>query len=59
MAEIKQKTIYLEVKLRNWENSKAVRLTKDVLKEAGLNETDDVVFDIEVEPNRITLTRKK
>ena len=58
MAEIKQKAIHREVKLRSWGNSKAVRLTKDVLEEAGLNETDDVVLDIEVEPNRITLTRK-
>lgn len=47
-----------EVKLSNWGNSKAIRLTKAVLDEAGLNETDNIVFDVEVEPNKITLIRK-
>lgn len=58
MAEIKQKTIHREVKLRNWGNSKAILLTKDVLEEARLDGTDEVVLDVEIEPNKITLTRK-
>lgn len=51
MAEIKR-----EVKLSDWGNSKAIRLTKDMLKEVGLNEMDNVVFDVDVMPNKITLT---
>ena len=51
MAEIKR-----EVKLSDWGNSKAIRLTKDMLKEAGLNEMDNIVFDVDVMPNKITLT---
>lgn len=58
MAEIKQKAIHREVKLRNWGNSKAIRLTKDVLEEAGLNQTNDIVLDVEIEQNKIILTRK-
>ena len=42
MAEIKR-----EVKLSDWGNRKAIRLTKDMLKEVGLNEMDNVVFDVE------------
>ena len=45
-----------EVKLSDWGNSKAIRLTKDILKEVGLNEIDNVVFDVDVMPNKITLT---
>ena len=45
-----------EVKLSDWGNSKAIRLTKDMLKEVGLNEIDNVVFDVDVMPNKITLT---
>lgn len=51
MAEIKR-----GVKLSVWGNSKAIRLTKDMLKEAGLNETGNIVFDVEVMQNKITLT---
>lgn len=58
MAEIKQKAIHREVKLRDWDNSKAIRLTKDVLEEAGLDETDEVILNVEIEPNKIILTRK-
>lgn len=58
MVEMKQKTTHREVKLRNWGNSKAIRLTKDVLEKAGLDETNEVVLDVEIEPNKITLTRK-
>lgn len=58
MAEIKQKAMHREVKLRDWGNSKAIRLTKDVLEEAGLDETNDVVLDVEAEPDKIILTRK-
>lgn len=50
MAEIKR-----EVKLSDWGNRKAIRLTKDMLKEVGLNEMDNVVFDVDVMPNKITL----
>lgn len=58
MPQIKQGDNSREVKLQNWGNSKAVRLTKDILEEAGFNETDDAVLDVEVEPNRISLVRK-
>lgn len=51
MAGIKR-----EVKLYNCGNSKVIRLTKDMLKEVGLNEMDNVVFDIDLMPNKITLT---
>ena len=53
MTGIKQ-----EVKLCKCGNSKVIQLTKDVLEAAGLNEADNVVFKLEVEPNKITLTRK-
>ena len=53
MTGIKQ-----EVKLCKCGNSKVIQLTKDVLEAAGLNEGDNVVFKLEVEPNKITLTRK-
>lgn len=58
MPQIKQKVSYREAKLQNWGNSKAVRLTRDILEEAGFNATDDAVFDVEIEPNRISLVRK-
>ncbi|ANU25806.1 hypothetical protein [Planococcus versutus] len=58
MPQIKQKVSHREAKLQNWGNSKAVRLTRDILEEAGFNATDDAVFDVEVEPNRISLVRK-
>lgn len=51
MAVIKR-----EVKLYNCGNSKVIQLTKDLLEEAGLNEMDNVVFDVDVMPNKITLT---
>lgn len=47
-----------EVKLCKCGDSKVIQLTKDVLEEAGLNEGGNVVFKLEVEPNKITLTRK-
>lgn len=43
---------------RNWDNSKAVRLTKDILEEAGFDEVEDTLLDVEIEPNRISLVRK-
>lgn len=58
MAEIKQKAMHREIKLRDWGNSKAIRLTKDVLDEAGLDETNDVVLEVEIEPDKIILIRK-
>lgn len=58
MPQIKQKVSRREAKLQNWGNSKGVRLTKDILEEAGFNATDDAVFDVEIEPNRISLVRK-
>lgn len=58
MPQIKHKASHREVKLQNWGNSKAVRLTKDILEEAGFNGTDDTVLDVEIEPGRITLVRK-
>lgn len=53
MAGIKR-----EVKLYNCGNSKVIQLTKYLLEEARLNEADNVVFKVEVEPNKITLIRK-
>lgn len=47
-----------EVKLCKCGNSKVIQLTKDVLEEAGLNEGDNVVFELEIEPNKIILTRE-
>lgn len=58
MPQVKQKVSHREAKLQNWGNSKAVRLTRDILEEAGFNATDDAVFDVEIEPNRISLVRK-
>lgn len=58
MPQIRQKVSRREAKLQNWGNSKAVRLTRDILEEAGFNATDDAVFDVEIEPNRISLVRK-
>lgn len=58
MPQIKQKVSHREAKLQNWGNSKAVRLTKDILHEAGFDETEDTMLDVEIEPNRISLVRK-
>ncbi|TAA68734.1 AbrB/MazE/SpoVT family DNA-binding domain-containing protein [Planococcus salinarum] len=58
MPQIKQKVGHREARLQNWGNSKAVRLTRDILEEAGFNETEDAVLDVEIEPNRISLVRK-
>ncbi|ANU11477.1 hypothetical protein BBH88_14825 [Planococcus antarcticus DSM 14505] len=58
MPQIKQKVSHREAKLQNWGNSKAVRLTRDILEEAGFNAMDDTVLDVEIEPNRISLVRK-
>ncbi|SDN64494.1 AbrB/MazE/SpoVT family DNA-binding domain-containing protein [Alkalicoccus daliensis] len=58
MAQINNKVSHREAKLQNWGNSKAVRLTKEILEEAGFNETEDVVFNVEVEHNRISLVPK-
>ena len=59
MAEIKQSTEHREVTLKNWGNSKAIRLTKDILDEAGLIDDYDLTLEVQVEPNKIILTRKK
>ncbi|TWT07943.1 hypothetical protein FQV26_09060 [Planococcus sp. CPCC 101016] len=58
MPQIKQKVSYREAKLQNWGNSKAVRLTKDILEEAGFDEAEDTLLDVVIEPNRISLVRK-
>lgn len=58
MDEINYKTIHREVKFCDWGNSESIRLTNDALEEAGLDEMNDVVLNVEVEPNKITLTRK-
>ena len=58
MPQIKQKVSYREAKLENWGNSKAARLTKEILEEAGFNENEDTLLDVEIEPNRILLVRK-
>lgn len=50
MGEIKR-----DVKLFDLGTSKAIRLTKDMLKEVELNEMDNVVFDVDVMPNKIIL----
>lgn len=58
MPQVKQSMSRKEVKLQSWGNSKAVRLTKDILEEAGFDEVDDALLDVEIEPNRISLVRK-
>lgn len=58
MAQSNEKVSRREVWLKNWGNSKAVRLPQDVLKEAGFNETDDTPLELEIEPNRISLVPK-
>ena len=58
MSQFKQKVGHREVRLQDWGNSKAVRLTRDILKEAGFNETEDTVLEVEIEPNRISLVPK-
>lgn len=58
MVRTKGKINHREAKLQKWGNSKGVRLTVDVLEEAGFDPTKDVLLDIEVEPNRISLVRK-
>lgn len=58
MPQNKQKFSHREAKLQNWGNSKAVRLTQDVLEEAGFDETDDTLLEVEIEPNRISLVPK-
>lgn len=58
MLQTKRKISHREAKLQSWGNSKAIRLTKDILEEAGFNTKDDVLLDVEVEPNRITFVRK-
>ena len=58
MGKMNHKTMHREVKLSDWGNIKAIRLTNDVLEEAGLNDLNDVVFNVEVESNKIILTLK-
>lgn len=58
MAHMKPNDRHREARLQNWGNSKAVRLTKDILEEAGIDETKDAVLDVEIEPNKISLVRK-
>lgn len=58
MPESKQNLRRREAKLQSWGNSKAVRLTKDILEEAGFEEAEDILLDVVVEPNRITLVQK-
>ena len=58
MSQTNKKVNYREVKLQNWGNSKAVRLTQEVLREAGFDETDDTLLEMEIEPDRISLVPK-
>lgn len=58
MSQIKRKNNQREVRLQNWGNSKAVLLTNDILEEAGIDEADDVVLEVEIEPQRISLVQK-
>lgn len=58
MLQTKHKTSHREAKLQSWGNSKAIRLAKDILEEAGFNTKDDILLDVEVEPNQITFVRK-
>lgn len=58
MSQIKRKINQREVRLQNWGNSKAVLLTKDILEEAGFEKTDDVVLEVEIESQRISLVPK-
>lgn len=57
MSQTKRKVIQRETKIRQWGNSKGIRLTREVLKEAGFDE-DDTLLEVEVEPNRISLVPK-
>ncbi|EPE63520.1 hypothetical protein L479_00026 [Exiguobacterium sp. S17] len=58
MVQTKRKINHREAKLQKWGNSKGVRLTVDILEEAGFSTTDDMLLDVEIEPNRISLVRK-
>lgn len=58
MSQTNKKVSHREVKLQNWGNSKAVRLTQEVLREAGFDETDDTLLEMEIEPDRISLVPK-
>ena len=57
VSQTKRKVIQRETKIRQWGNSKGIRLTREVLKEAGFDE-DDTLLEVEVEPNRISLVPK-
>ncbi|MFC3417886.1 hypothetical protein ACFOLA_09005 [Salinicoccus hispanicus] len=53
----KAKIGHREARIRPWGNSQGVRLTREVLKEAGFDEKD-TVLEVEVQPNRISLVPK-
>lgn len=58
MLKDKRKTRSHEVKVQKWGNSNGIRLTKEVLEAAGFDPAENVVLDIEVEKNRISLVGK-
>lgn len=58
MLKGKQRTRSHEVNVPKWGNSNGVRLTKKVLEAAGIDPSENVVLDIEVEKNRISRVAK-
>ncbi|MCG1010913.1 hypothetical protein J4760_12865 [Salinicoccus sp. ID82-1] len=57
MEKAKTKVGHHEAKIRPWGNSQGIRLTREVLKEAGFDE-NDTLLEVEIEPNRISLVPK-
>ncbi|WP_434122233.1 AbrB/MazE/SpoVT family DNA-binding domain-containing protein [Salinicoccus roseus] len=57
MHDIKRKVLHREARIRPWGNSQGVRLTREVLREAGFDPYDTEI-EVEVEPNRISLVPK-
>ncbi|MCG7333467.1 hypothetical protein ACBR55_09880 [Salinicoccus roseus] len=57
MQKTKRKVNKREARIQPWGNSQGIRLTREVLKEAGFDE-DDTLLEVEVEHNRISLVPK-
>ncbi|KIH70869.1 AbrB/MazE/SpoVT family DNA-binding domain-containing protein [Salinicoccus roseus] len=57
MDNTKRKVLNREARILPWGDSQGVRLTREVLKEAGFD-VDATELELEVEPNRISLVPK-
>ncbi|CAM2826128.1 AbrB/MazE/SpoVT family DNA-binding domain-containing protein [Salinicoccus roseus] len=57
MDDTKCKVLHCEARILPWGNSQGVRLTREVLKEAGFD-VGATEIELEVEPNRISLVPK-